>query len=132
MVDHSSEAELYRQSKIALGISAFDYDCYTSDRLFRAMGSGVFYLTKYFPGIESMFTNKKHLVWWHDIDECLELIDYYLRHGLEREQIAKRGAEIVSQEHTWDRRIEELMCIAKSYSPILATGMSPTAVLEKL
>jgi len=120
------EPDIYHSAKIALGISAFDYECYTSDRLFRAMGSGCFYLTKWFPDIETMFENHKHLVWWHDIDELLEQIGYYLTHDNKREKIAAAGCELVHKQHTWQNRIEELMCLVKSYSPILATDTTAT------
>lgn len=109
MLDHHAEAQAYNRAQIAIGISAFDYECYTSDRLFRAMGSGVLYLTKYFSGLETMFENGEHLIWWRDIAELPGLIDTYLdRAEKGREYIAKTGCEYVHKHHTWLSRAFQL------------------------
>jgi spore maturation protein CgeB len=99
---------LYNNCKIAICHNQFDYECYTSDRLFRAMGCGAFCITKHFEGIETMFEVSKHLATYRTLDELKIKIDYYLEHDAEREQIAKAGHEHVLANHTWTNRIAEL------------------------
>ena len=47
----SEESKIYSQCAIAISISHFNIDRYTSDRLLRCMGSGAFTLTHHYPGI---------------------------------------------------------------------------------
>jgi len=37
------------------------------------------------------------------------LIDYYLKHEQEREEIAQAGYEVVLAEHSFDHRVETLL-----------------------
>jgi glycosyltransferase involved in cell wall biosynthesis len=85
---------------------------YSSNRLFNIIGTGVFCLTRYFPGLEKWGKNKEHFVWFNDDAECLELIDYYLKHPDEREQIAKQGQQFFKCNHNW-------MELAKHLSQIM-------------
>ena len=78
---------------------------YSSDRIFRAMGSGAFYLAHYYPGIEKDFTIGEHLDVWHDIDELEEKIAHYLTRPEEAAKIAFNGMELVHTKHTWLDRI---------------------------
>jgi spore maturation protein CgeB len=111
MNNQQEEAIAYRSCKIAIGLSHYDYRRYSSDRIFRAMGTGAFYLVKKYPEIEFDFEDKKHLVCWNTLDELVELTNYYLQHEDERKEIAKQGQLLVSQNHTWEKRIHEMLNI---------------------
>ena len=104
----NEESEIYRNCKIAINLSHFDYSRYSSDRLLRLMGSGAFCLSHNFKGIERDFDIKNHLDVWSDIDELISKIDYYLKNEYERESIAKEGCIFVRENCNWDKRIEEL------------------------
>jgi len=106
--DWQEEAQCYRGCKIAIGMNQVELGRYTSDRLFRAMGSGAFYLAHYYPGIEKDFERGVHLDWWHDLDELCVKLDYYLEHDDERHKIAAAGSELVHTRHTWLDRMAEL------------------------
>ena len=99
------EAAAYRGCKIAIGHNHLLLDRYTSDRLFRAMGSGAFYLTSAYPGLEQEFVPGRHLETWADLGDLGRKIDYYLEHDEERRAIARAGAELVHTRHTWLDRI---------------------------
>lgn len=114
MFRESKEAECYRSCKIAINISNFDLERYTSDRIFRLMGSGAFCLTKWFPGIEKDFKDGEHLRVWKDFNELQTLIDYYLEHEDERNAIAKAGHEYVKENFTWETRIKSMINMAKA------------------
>lgn len=87
------EALMYRGGKIAINISHFDYKRYSSDRLFRILGSGIFCLCKRYPEVEIDFINKHELVLWDTEEELFDLIDYYLSpvNEVERQTIALYG-----------------------------------------
>jgi hypothetical protein len=101
--------DVYNGSKIVLSVSCYnDVRKYFSNRLPIALAAGTMVMSKYFPGIEEYFENHKHLVWFNTKEECLYLIDYYLKHDEEREQIGINGAQEALLRHTFDYRINEL------------------------
>lgn len=108
---------VYAASKITLGVSAVNNVCMYAAwrRTFETMASGAFHLTHYVPGLEEVFENKKHLVWFNSVPEAIELIKYYLAHDEERQRIAEAGRQEVLIHHTWDIRIAELMKIYEDY-----------------
>lgn len=108
MYNEPAEAMAYNSCKIAINCSHFDLSRYSSDRIFRIMGSGAFCLTKWYPDIEMDFEDGNHLVVWKDISDLLTKIEYYLKHEKEREQIAQSGYELVHSRDTWQHRIDEL------------------------
>lgn len=102
-------ANAVASSKISIGISAFnDINEYSSNRLFNCM-AGSFHLVKYFRGLESMFTNHKHLAWFHDITEMHEMLDFYLSHPSERLQIYQSGFAELANRHTYQHRAKQVM-----------------------
>ena len=106
-------AKVYSASKITLGVNGVNnVRMYAGwRRTIECMACGAFHLTHYVPGLEEMFENKKHLVWFHSVPEAIELIKYYLTHDEERERIAEAGRQEIVANHNWDIRIAELMKI---------------------
>jgi hypothetical protein len=101
--------DVYNGSKIVLSINCVnDVKKYFSDRQLISMASGSLALSKYIPGIEEYFENHKHLVWFNTKEECLDLINYYLKHDDEREQIGINGARELLKQHTYFERVSEL------------------------
>jgi hypothetical protein len=109
-VNDDEFAEACSVAKITLGFSAVnDVQMYASwRRPLNSMACGAFHLTRYFSGLETVFENRKHLVWFHSIPEAIELIQYYLVHNEEREAIARAGRQEVLTHHTWDHRVAEM------------------------
>lgn len=109
-VEHNTkeECEIYQRAKIAINISHFDLGRYSSDRIHSIMASGAFCLTKWYPEIEKEFTPGEHVGVWHDLDELISLVDFYLKLDHTRESIAQRGYELVHSRDTWAARIQEL------------------------
>ena len=98
---------LYRDIPISLSISD-NYEGYTSNRLYNILSCGGFCLSLYFPGIEDLFENKKHLVWFHDKEEMMELIEYYLTHPTERKKIAKEGQKEYYKNHSAKVKLKKM------------------------
>jgi len=101
------------RAKIALSLNTVA-KMYTSwRRIFNTMASGAFLLMRYFPGLEDVFTDGKHLVWFTSRREAVQKACYYLKHEAERDRIARQGAGIVRREHTWDARVAEILSLMR-------------------
>jgi hypothetical protein len=111
MVNPQEEAMLYNTCKIAISQNNFDRTWYTSDRLWRIMGSGALCLSKHFYGIEKTFKKEIDLDWWKSLDELKQLIDFYLSDDAERNTIADCGYEYVRKYETWTKRIETVKSV---------------------
>lgn len=62
------------------------------------MGSGAFELTSRTPAVERLFTHRRHMVMSGSAEETLSLVDYYLAHEKERQEIAANGkAEVLAK-----------------------------------
>jgi len=80
------------KTKIALAININNnFRMYHSDRLINYLGCGAFVLAKYVPDSELLFEDHKHLRYFNTEDQCLDLIDYYLKNEDERARIASAG-----------------------------------------
>jgi glycosyltransferase involved in cell wall biosynthesis len=108
------EGAIYRGCKIAINLSHFDLDRYSSDRLFRILGSGAFCLSHNYKNIELEFKHKKDLCVWNNFDELAELIDYYLEHEEQRRIIALTGNKNCEQNFTWDKRMEQFKTLIEA------------------
>ena len=110
------EAAAYRSCKIALDINHYQTVArFTSDRRFRAMGSGAFVIANWHPGIEEDFEIGKHLVCFRSPDEIPDLVDHYLDHEDERKAIAAAGCAHVHANHSWDARMKEILNFSSKY-----------------
>ena len=114
-VNDEEFAEACSAAKITLGYNAVNnvYMYASWRRPLNSMACGAFHVTSYFPGLEEIFENSKHLVWFNSIPEAIELIQYYLNHDKEREKIAETGRQEVVSHHTWNVRIKEMLGYVK-------------------
>jgi hypothetical protein len=89
---HEELVKICNGAQIVLGVNRINtVDRYFSNRTFLTLASGGFHLTRYVPGLEKMFTNHKHLVWFKTHEECLDLIAHYLPRTAARRKIARDG-----------------------------------------
>lgn len=105
---------LYASSKVVVGDSLclnFDYPDYWSDRVYEVMGRGGMLIMPYIQGLERSFDDGVHLRYYDfgDFDQLRELIDYYLTHDDEREQIRRAGHENVKANHTYVHRWQQIL-----------------------
>jgi len=82
-----------------------------SARMYTAVGCGAFYMCRYVEGIEDVLIPDKEIVTFQDEDEMIDKIRFYLTRDDLRRQIAAAGQERVLREHTYDKRIKEMMAI---------------------
>lgn len=104
-------SNIYARSRIAIAIwrDNFPLDGFLmSDRIYKAMGCGAFFLSYFLEGLELMFKNKVHLDSYDGTLESLKAqITYYLQHPEEREKIAKAGQKEVLEKHTLKIRLNQ-------------------------
>ncbi len=103
--------EVFNESKIVLNIHLSDLPNIET-RLGEVLGSGSFLLTEELSS-QDLFIDGEHLVQWHkgDIDDLIEKIQYYLSHEDERERIANNGHQFASKQHTFEKRMQQLLSV---------------------
>jgi hypothetical protein len=106
--------KLYWSTKVVVGDTLcinFDYPDYWSDRVYETLGRGGFMIHPYVKGMEREFEDKKHLVFYEygNFEQLKELIDYYIEHDEEREEIRKAGHELVKSNYTYKNRWQQIL-----------------------
>jgi spore maturation protein CgeB len=81
----------------------------TKGRNFEIPGCGGFQLSYYAEDLEKHFRISDEVAIYHDEDDLLEKVRYYLRHDDEREEIAQAGHARAASEHTFAHRFQDLV-----------------------
>lgn len=108
--------QLYANAKIVIGDSlnvGFNHPNYWSDRVYETTGRGGFIIHPRIAGLEKDFVEDKEIV-FYDYNNWAELaskIDYYLEHEDERKAIQKAGFERTKRDHTYTKRLQEMLDI---------------------
>jgi hypothetical protein len=103
-------AKICYASQIIVGCDYHhDMECNFSNRTWITLGCGGFLLTNYVPGLETIFAKGVHLEWYHNHEECLDLIKYYLKHESQRKNIARGGYEFAHSQRTYDVVMDEIV-----------------------
>jgi spore maturation protein CgeB len=110
--------EICRGAGIVLGCDwRNDVEWYFSNRTWFTLGSRGFLLTNYAPGLEDIFENHRHLVWYRSVDECLELIEHYRARPGERARIAADGHAFALAHRTYDHFARDLVDLVEGRAP---------------
>lgn len=109
-IPFESMMEAMKMSKIVLNSSPASKNG-AHERIFAALGTESFLLTSQNIFMDHHFVNGQDLAYyihgeWSDANE---MISFYLEHHTEREAAAKSGREKAMKDHTWDRRVQELL-----------------------
>jgi spore maturation protein CgeB len=107
--------QILRNSKITLNHHGDIAPYANNARLYEATGVGTLLITDWKRNLPEMFEPGKELVAYRTPEECAELIQYYLEHDDEREAIAHAGQERTLREHTYYKRMQELVDILERY-----------------
>ena len=94
-------ADVYRKARIVLNFNTTLNKSGFSLRIFEVMGCGTFLLTEHCTDLETLFTNRRELVWFHSPEECLNEIRTYLRDETLKKEIALRGLQCIREKYTW-------------------------------
>jgi spore maturation protein CgeB len=80
-----------------------------SNRMWKVMGCGGFYLGEWVPGIEALGAEGVHCAWYRTIDEGIEQVRHYLDRPAERRRIADAGRRHALEHHTYAHRVRLLL-----------------------
>jgi spore maturation protein CgeB len=80
-----------------------------SNRMWKVMGCGGFYLGEWVECIEAFAQDRLHCVWYRSPEEAVELVRYYLEHPEERSRIADTGRRHALEHHTYAHRVRLLL-----------------------
>jgi spore maturation protein CgeB len=113
---HEELVKICRATKVVLGINTVNtVERYFSNRTYLTLASGGFHLTHYVPGLETMFQNHRHLVWFRDDGECLDLLDHYLRREDARQEIARAGRQWTRHRYGMRRQVGKILGILEAH-----------------
>jgi spore maturation protein CgeB len=86
-----------------------DLEACFSNRVVNTLACGGFLILRYSPGLETVFLNHEHLVWYRTESELFSLVERYLNEPGERERIANRGRELVTASFTYDQAVTQIL-----------------------
>lgn len=89
-------------------------------RLYEATGVGALLITDRKDNLGELFEVDKEVIAYSTPEEAAELIRYYIAHPDEASEIARAGQARTLREHTYQRRMEELVPVLEQY---LAKGV---------
>jgi len=101
---------VYSSAKVLLGVQCDDSSMtQTSMRPYEVLACGGFLLTQWTPATADLFRDGVHVVMSSTAEQTRELLDYYLAHPGERQKIAKQGKAFVLANHTYERRVRDVL-----------------------
>ena len=104
---------LYNQATINFNATSRQMKGAPNQRVFDVPACNRFLLTDYQEQMAELFHIGKEIICYREIGEIGELVKYFLAHDTERQQIAGRGYERVTKDHTYESRITQMVAIMK-------------------
>jgi spore maturation protein CgeB len=104
-----TKALAFRGAKIVLNTMHYGEIRGVNARLFEGTGCGAFVLSHDGPEIARYYEPGVEIGVFDSAKELGEAIDYYLAHDDEREKIAEAGQARAHRDHTYPRRLRELL-----------------------
>jgi spore maturation protein CgeB len=107
---------IIRQSCISLNFANSKGENQIKARIFEVPGSGGFLLTESARSIEKYYRPGHEIAVFHNLDDLVGKINYYLAHPEERDLIARAGFKRTQEQHTYEHRFIELINFSLSRS----------------
>lgn len=102
-------AEIYRNCKIVVNVSRDDFPPEANMRCYEGMAGGALLITGMPTELtEWGFSEGTHFIGWREESEIAELVDYYLHHQTEAEEISKNGQERTLNQFTFQRCMDKM------------------------
>lgn len=80
-----------------------------SNRMWKVMGCGGFYLGEWVEGIDTLAQDGVHCTWYRTPEDAVDLVRHYLDHSDERKKIAEAGRRHALEHHTYAHRVRLLL-----------------------
>ena len=98
------------RSRFGIGVSSFqNVKYYASDRLTHYLNFGKLFLAYRFPGCEDLFQDGVHVVYYDDIKDLGEKIDFYKNNQELAEKIGAKGQEKILTEYNAKNMVKMMM-----------------------
>jgi spore maturation protein CgeB len=111
--------EMYRvlaRSRISLNYHIELSGLYANNmRLYETTGVGTLLLTDLKQNLHEMFEPGAEVATYRSADECVQQIDHLLSHDSERARIAQAGQARTLRDHTYGRRMAELVALVENF-----------------
>lgn len=101
--------KVFRLSKINLNITRTFVESGLPMRIFDVLGSKGFLITNYKTGLEDCFNIGQDLLIYRDIQDIIDISEYYINHEEERLDIIKSGYENVKNNHSYEIRLSNII-----------------------
>jgi len=108
-VDADKIAQIVHESVISLNFANSQGENQIKARTFEVPGAGGFLLTEAVRSLEAFYEPGREIAVYKVFDELVTKIRYYLSHPHERDAIARAGFDRTVREHTYERRLAELI-----------------------
>ncbi len=109
---HSEMPVMFKSVKININTSIRSAQSGVNLRIVDVLGCGGFLLTNAQSELTEYFDDRKELVLFNELEEAIELADYYLEHESERIKIARAGYERVKRDFRYEDRFREMFKVA--------------------
>lgn len=109
---HTEMPRMFKSVKININSSIRSAQSGVNLRTVDVLGCRGFLLSNPQPEIVEYFEDRKELVLFRDLEEAIDLADYYLKHDDERERIAQAGYERVKRDFRYEDRFREMFKMA--------------------
>lgn len=106
---HKEMPDIFRHSKININHTMRCIETGLPQRIWDIMGCGGLLLTNYQAEIPEYLEIGEDLLCYETKADCLQLVQYFLEHDEEREQIARSGYEKVKAQHTYEVRVANIL-----------------------
>jgi hypothetical protein len=111
-----------QRAKIILGTYHDDLERRYSKRTIYGGASGRLFMTRYITKMEKDFTNHVNIVWFHTVNEGMDLIKYYLGNDKAREKVASQTREHFIKHHSWAARLRDFEKVVAEMLRALRAG----------
>ncbi len=114
-VDYSKQMpSVFKNSKINLNITLRSIQSGIPLRVLDILCCGGFCLSNYQREIEEEFAIDKEIVVYQSMEECMDKIEYYLRHEDARAEIAKAGMQAINDRFNYRTILQKLIPSVRS------------------
>lgn len=109
-VSYNEEApKVYNLSRINLNMTMRTIETGVPQRVFDIMGACGFVMCNWQEEAEELFVPEQEIVLFHDMEELIYKVNYYLAHEQERVQIAVNGWKKVREEYSYEAMLLKLV-----------------------
>lgn len=102
--------EICRNTRFVLNVQPWIKEG-TQERVYNTMLGGSIAVTDSTKYLERIYSDKNDILFYHleNIEELPKKLQYYMDHPEEAFEISKKGLKKAQQNHTWEKRTEELV-----------------------